>query len=261
MSGSEPGRLGIIDWGIGGLGVLREVDRLRPDVAVVYASDTGFTPYGLVPTRALAARLAQLVDELADHGCTQVVLACNAASTVVDRLQGAAVPVEGIIGHGIAAVPADLRGRLGVVAGRRTIASGAYRRALTTPERTVTSRVAQPLSAHIEAGRTGSDGFVADLRRIVAPLRGADAVLLACTHYPAAAPWFAAELPGTLLLDPAQRCAESLAARWPAGDGAQGLAVGARTYLTSGDPVAMRAAARAAWDLDLGPVGQLRSAP
>lgn len=241
---SPSDRLGIIDWGIGGLGLLGHLDRQQADLDVVYWSDTGFTPYGLVPTSALAARLRSVVGELAGRGCTEVVLACNAASTVVDRLGDAAVPVAGIIAAGVAAVPEDLDGVVGVVGGRRTIRGGHYRRALTRPGRRVVSRVAQPLSAHIEAGRIGTAAFEQDLCRIVAPLRGADAVILACTHYPAASEAFAAELPGTTLLDPAAQLAADLLARLEPGSGA-------RTVLTTGDPVLMRTSAEAAWGIDL----------
>jgi glutamate racemase len=236
--------LGIIDWGIGGLGLLGHLDASAPEVDVVYWSDTGFAPYGLVPTDALAARLLAVTGELTERGCTEVVLACNAASTVADRLSAAAVPVSGIIEAGIASVPKELDGVVGVVGGRRTIRGGRYRRALTRPGRRVVSRVAQPLSAHIEAGRIGTAAFERDLRRIVAPLRGADAVILACTHYPAASASFAAELPGTTLLDPAAHLADDLAARLAPG-------AGERTILTTGDPSAMRASALAAWGIDL----------
>lgn len=237
-------RLGIIDWGIGGLGLLGLLDRERPDLDVVYWSDTGFTPYGLVPTPVLAARLRAVVVELAGRGCTEVVLACNAASTVVDRLDGSAVEVSGIITAGIAAVPDELDGVVGVVGGRRTIRGGRYRRALARPGRRVVSRVAQPLSAHIEAGRIGTVAFEQDLRRIVAPLLGADAVILACTHYPAAEAAFAAELPGTVLLDPAAQMAGDLVARLAVGSGQ-------RTVLTTGDPHLMRSSAAAAWGAEL----------
>jgi glutamate racemase len=241
-------RLGIVDWGIGGLGLLGHLDRRLPGLDVVYWSDTGSMPYGLQAAAELATRLSAVVDELAGRGCTEVVLACNAASTVVGRLGGTPVPVAGIIASGIAAVPADLAGVVGVVGGRRTIRGGAYRRALARPDRSVVSRVAQPLSAHIEAGRMGTDAFRRDLRQIVAPLRGADALILACTHYPAAAGAFAAELPGTMLLDPAEQLATELVARL--GDQV-GPGRGERTILTTGDPALMRTAAEAAWHLGL----------
>lgn len=245
--------LGIVDWGIGGIGLLQRLDSIAPEVPVVYWSDTGSVPYGLQRTRVLARRLRSVVDELAGRGCTEVVLACNAASTVVDRLAGASVPVQGVIASGIAAVPADAAGVIGVVGGRRTINGGAYRRGLARADRTITSRVAQPLSAHIEAGRTGSTEFVDDLHRIVAPLRGASAVVLACTHYPAASGWFADELPGSLLVDPVDHLAGELVARWGA---AAHLGDGTRTVLTTGDPTLMRTSALAAWGRDLPTIEQ-----
>ncbi len=174
--------LGIVDWGIGGVGLLTHLDRLAPGLPVLYWSDAGVTPYGRMGADELAGRLTSVVAALARRGATEVVLACNAASTVADRLN-TAVPVEGIIGHGVASVPDDAV-CVAVVGGRRTIAAGHYRRGLARPGRTVVSRVAQPLSAHIEAGRTGSPRFQADLDRIIAPLRQADALVLACTHYP-----------------------------------------------------------------------------
>ena len=250
-SASGPTRLGIVDWGIGGLGLLGLLDERVPDLDVTYWSDTGTVPYGLQPTGALAERLRVVVRALADRGCTEVVLACNAASTVVDRLSAGSIPVDGIIAAGVAAVPDDLDGVIGVVAGRRTIQAGVYRRALNRPGRTVVSRVAQPLSGHIEAGRIGTVAFADDLRRIVAPLRGADAVVLACTHYPAAAEAFAEALPGTLLVDPAVHLADELAARVTG----SARVTGERTIVTTGDPELMRASALAAWGMRLGPIG------
>ena len=245
-------RLGIVDWGIGGLGLLGLLDQVAPGLPVTYWSDSGTVPYGMQRSAELAARLRVVVSALAESGCTEVVLACNAASTVVDRLQegdGPAdvpVPVEGIITHGVAVVPPMVRGVVGIVGGARTIRSGGYRRGLTRPGREVRSRIAQPLSAHIEAGRTGTPAFVTDLRQIVAPLRGADAVVLACTHYPAAADWFAAELPGTVLLDPAAHLAAAIAARHL--DAAPAL-LADRTFTTTGDPDEMRRSAALAWKL------------
>ncbi|MEE6167046.1 MULTISPECIES: glutamate racemase [unclassified Mycolicibacterium] len=241
--------LGIVDWGVGGVGLVRALDHLAPGLPVLYWSDTGVTPYGRMHTGELAARLTAVVTELARRGATEVVLACNAASTVTARLRSVPIPVEGIIGHGVASVPDGIGGPIGVVGGRRTIASGCYRRGLARPDRAVLSRVAQPLSAHIEAGRLGSPQFLADLRSIVAPLRHVQALVLACTHYPAASPWFSDVLGDVVLLDPAERFAAAVAQRHPQARGSTGLA--ARTYLTTGDPDAMRRGAATAWATEL----------
>ncbi len=241
--------LGIVDWGVGGVGLVRALDHLAPGLPVLYWSDTGVTPYGRMHTGELAVRLTAVVTELARRGATEVVLACNAASTVTARLRSVPIPVEGIIGHGVASVPDGIGGPIGVVGGRRTIASGCYRRGLARPGRVVLSRVAQPLSAHIEAGRLGSPQFLADLRTIVAPLRHVQALVLACTHYPAASPWFSDVLGDVVLLDPAERFAAAVAQRHPQARGGTGLAD--RTYLTTGDPDAMRRGAATAWGTEL----------
>ena len=253
--------LGIIDWGVGGLDLAARLAVSAPNLPVVYWSDTGAPPYGTVPTARLVARLRLVIGHLADEGCTSVALACNAASTVIDRLGEMPVPVSGVIDAGIAAVPPDLIGLVGVVGGRRTIASGLYRRALTTPDRRVISRVAQPLSAHIEAGRVDGPEFMADLTPIVAPLRSADAVILACTHYPAAGRAFAQALPGVALIDPIATFARTLsdpvfglARNTPVSPGNDRDSSPTRRYLTTGDPMAMQAAARAAWSQELGHV-------
>ncbi|MCB0927039.1 MAG: aspartate/glutamate racemase family protein [Mycobacterium sp.] len=238
--------LGLIDWGIGGIGLLRLLEKTAPERDVIYVSDTGAVPYGRQRTAELTRRLRAVVTDLAERGATEVMLACHSASTVAPRLTDTPIPVGGIIDHALAAVPEHLSGPVGVVGGRRTIGSGCYRRALTARRIVAISRVAQPLSGHIEAGRASSARFREDLHRIVAPIRGADALILACTHYPAAADEFAAALPGTLLIDPAVPAANSLA-----GDR---TGAGSRTFLTTGDPDDMRRAAELAWGYRIGAV-------
>ena len=157
----------------------------------------------------LAGRLTAVVDALAARGATEVVLACNAASTVVGRLGATAIPVEGIIEYGIASVPDELTGQVGVVGGRVVPHRRRSLPARAGPDEGAwcCQRAAQPLSAHIEAGRTGSPEFRNDLGKILAPLRRVDALVLACTHYPAASEWFAAALPHALLIDPVEQLA------------------------------------------------------
>ncbi|OBK95253.1 hypothetical protein A5645_12935 [Mycobacterium asiaticum] len=243
MATSTDARLGIVDWGIGGVGLVNALDRLAPGLPVLYWSDTAATPYGRMSANQLTDRLMTVVTHLAERGATEVVLACNAASTVVTRLGSAPVPVEGIIAHGLASVPEDLS-LVGVVGGLRTIDAGLYRRGLARPGRGVLSRVAQPLSAHIEAGRTGSRRFRADLADIVAPLHEVEALVLACTHYPAARQWFAEALPNALLIDPAEHLAAAIAYRYPEARTADRAE---RVYLTTGNPAAMRHGAARAW--------------
>jgi glutamate racemase len=249
-------RLGVLDWGIGGMGFVRALRRRTPGVPLLYVSDTGTTPYGKLARPELAARVARVVDAMAREGATAVIVACNAASTVVPWVGHRPVPVIGIVEHALRTVPAGFRGLLGVVGGARTIRSGVYRRGLARPGRRVVSRVAQPLSGHIEAGTVDGAACAAALDRILWPLRHADAILLACTHYPAIAPLFQERAPRARLLDPAETLASYVVrrVRLPRGGGPD-------RWLTTGDPFAMRASTRRAWGFDPGPCARWFTAP
>lgn len=197
--------LAVIDWGIGGFGVARELDEPH-----LYISDAGFTPYGKASRAALVARLTDWMELLASLGVVDLVIACNAASTVRAALPSI-MRVHDVIGAGIRAVQEVAPRRLGVIGGRRTIASGHHRRALAREGLVIRSRVAQPLSAMIERGELGGAALEAEVARIVRPLGDVDTLLLACTHYPAITPVIERALPGVRLVDPAPLLVDEVA--------------------------------------------------
>ena len=256
--------IGILDWGIGGLGFFRALRARHPQIAVVYWSDAGETPYGKLPASRLAARVRTVAGRMADLGVRRVVVACHAASTVLPLLgvagtagmvDTAAGPVEmtGVIAHAVHMVGGgDPRARrddvdvVGIIGGRRTIRSGIYRRALGARGRTIHQRVAQPLSARVEAGDLSSAALGRELDAILGPLRAADRVLLACTHYPALAARIAERLPGVRLLDPVDAMLAWVSRHWR-----RAGAAAPDRFLTTGDPAAMRRAAAAAFGVHL----------
>jgi glutamate racemase len=243
-------RLGILDWGIGGVGVLRELRRQAPRIPVVYWSDAGYSPYGLLTSEALSQRVTVVLTRMVELGATSLIVACNAASTVLDGQRPhdrLGVPVSGMIAPALGLVQSLPARTVGVIGGERTIRSRSYRRGLERRGRRVLQRIAQPLSAHVEGGRAGSRRCAADLERILAPLRAVDVLLLACTHYPALSAQIAARVPRALLLDPAASVVEqALSSAVLPRSRARDL------VLTTGDPGRMRAAAQRAWGVDLG---------
>jgi glutamate racemase len=243
-------RLAVLDWGIGGLGFLQRFAARHPDAGAVYLSDAGFTPYGRLPRRALAARVDRVLRHLgAAYGVDHAVLACNAASTVLADLGAprSGIAVAGVIAPALAALARMPPARVGVIGGRRTIRSGAYGRALRGAGHHVRQRVAQPLSAHVEAGRLDGEAVRGDVARILAPLREVEVLVLACTHYPALAPLLAEGCPGADLFDPVDCTLARIEAEWPLG----GAAPGPHRVLTTGDADSMRRSARLAFGLDL----------
>ena len=249
-------RLGILDWGIGGVGFYAQARARLPDLPIVYWSDAGAVPYGKLAPDELARRVVVIARWLKrEAGVTHLAIACNAASSVLPKIDLAdeALPeITGVIEHGArAALERTMPGQtIGVVGGRRTILSGAYRRALSG--RAVRQRIAQPISARVEAGDMDSEGLRRELDVIMTPLREVNLLILACTHYPALLGAFAERAPGAEIVDPAAELLAWAVDAWELDSLATG---GVRDHvLTTGDVEATARSARLAFGMELDPV-------
>lgn len=191
--------IGICDWGIGGVGLYQHL-RKRSSIDVVYFSDTGYTPYGKVPEAELKQRLSQVFAYFNRLGITQIIVGCNAASTVLTNETG----VIGIIEHGVQVVLNEHISQVGIVGGKRTVESEIYKKQLEKKGVEVHQRIAQPLSARIEAGDIHSTALDKEIEEIFAPIRHLDHILLACTHYPLIKDQIAKFTGNTIFLDPAE---------------------------------------------------------
>lgn len=95
-------RLGIIDWGIGGISIVKLIKKQLGDVPVIYFSDTGVTPYGKMSRTELVSRLNVVITFLKSQGVSHLIIGCNAASTVIANLDNHGIEIEGVIEHAIA---------------------------------------------------------------------------------------------------------------------------------------------------------------
>lgn len=230
MTRAARATIGLVDWGIGGLGIARKLN-----APFLYFSDTGFAPYGKLGRAALASRLRKVVSFLREQGATRIVLACNAASTALTdlRIEGVSGVITPTIDHVVKMRPRSLA----IVGGRRTIVSRAYANAFRSRGIFVVQRIAQPLSGMIEDGAQHTASFENAVRKILRGTGGADMLVLACTHYPAAMHVFEKIFDGRVV-DPAAAVARSISAEKSRAKGA---------FFTTGDPRAMKRAAWLAW--------------
>ena len=177
--------LGIIDWGIGGIGIYKLAKQQLGNVPIMYFSDTGATPYGKMKRPELALRLDRVIGFLKEKGVTHLIIGCNAASTAIDDLPDHQIPIEGIIEAAVEMTTKLKPSRLGVIGGRRTVLSGVYQNAFASRGIEIEQRIAQPLSGLIESGDVSSKKLKLEAERILRPLKNCSHILLACTHYPA----------------------------------------------------------------------------
>ncbi len=244
-------KIGVCDWGIGGLGFYALLRAERPDLDVVYLGDQGVPGYGKLPRPILTARVGAVLARFRDLGVAQVVVACNAASTVLDEAQVEGVRATGMIRPTLDAfdpLPKRVE-RIAVIGGRRTILSGAYARPLRAAGYAVQNRIAQPLSGLIEAGEAGSEETGKALDTILRPLEGVDRLILACTHYIVLEEAIRARLPKAELVDPAMLAWGMVAPTLPPKADRRGTTA----FLTTGDPVQMAQTAQAAFGVECAP--------
>jgi glutamate racemase len=191
----EQQAIAIIDSGVGGLTVAREVMRQLPQEKIIYFGDNARCPYGSRAADEIRAFCYQMIDFLSQYPMKALVIACNTATAVVlDELRDETkLPVFGVIEPGArAAVNASRAGRIGVIGTETTIRTAAYQRAL------------HKMDPGLYVAGMACPGFVplvenrlfhtAEAKRIVAetlaPLRAEklDTLILGCTHYPLLAP-------------------------------------------------------------------------
>lgn len=248
--------LAILDWGIGGIDFYRIFKERYPKASICYISDSGAIPYGKQQKEQLRQRLTLIVNFLKQRGVSRLVVACNAMSTVLPDMPGfetmADFQVTGVIGPAVSAVLAHTGDQIGIVGGRRTILSGAYSRPLRINLRSVTQRIAQPLSALIERGEKDSALFRDTLDGIMRPPRKTDILVLACTHYPAAQKDFEARAPGALVINPSAETFKWVEKHWRFKDSPI-----PDVFYTTGNPEEMRSAALAAFGVRIGAVAAI----
>ena len=189
-------KLLVFDSGLGGLTVLSEVTRLRPDAQCLYVADDAGFPYGLLSEEALVARVNLVLERLiARFSPDLVVIACNTASTLVLPHLRARYPQLPFVGTVPAVKPAAALSRSQMIS------------VLATPgtvTRDYTRDLVRTYAAHCDVTLVGSDRLaalaeafmkgetVADdaIAAEIAPCFMAngeartDCIVLACTHYP-----------------------------------------------------------------------------
>lgn len=182
----------MFDSGLGGLSVLRELTRLVPDRNVIYVADSAHVPYGTKPPAFIRDRSLAITEFLVDgQGAETVVVACNTATThAVSALRErfASIPIVGMEPALKPAAAATRRGIVGVLATPATLGGERF---IDLAERYTDGieLLTQPspgLVEQVEAGDLDGPETERLLRLYTGPMlaRGADTIVLGCTHYP-----------------------------------------------------------------------------
>lgn len=188
--------IGMFDSGFGGLTVARALIDMMPNENLVYIGDTGRYPYGNKSASDVRNFALEIANSLVnDFNVKMIVVACNtAASVALLELQGSlSVPVIGVVEPGARAlVHATKNNCVAVIGTVGTIASGAYKNAVSSASSEISRKVSLTASAcpgfveFVERDETSGNAVTELAEKLLAPIRkaGVDSLLLGCTHYP-----------------------------------------------------------------------------
>lgn len=242
MNNNHP--IGVFDSGVGGLSVLRDIRRELDGEDLIYVADSVHAPYGDKSTEFIEARSIAIVEFLLKRQAKAIVVACNTATgaAVAELRTRYSLPIVAMEPAVKPAVEKTRSGVVGVMATRKTVSSNNF---LSLLERfgVDVEILVQPCPGLVERVESG-DLSGAKTRTLVAhylfPLleRGADTIVLGCTHYPFLAPVIqdiAGE--GIAILDPGEAIARELRRRLAQGGLlAEGATAGSEEFWTSDSP-------------------------
>ncbi|MBL8120269.1 MAG: glutamate racemase [Anaerolineae bacterium] len=216
-------KIGVLDSGIGGLSVLREIQRLLPAHPTVFVADQQHLPYGPRSTPEIQQFSEGITRFLIEQGAAVVVMACNTASAASLFYLREVFPTLPIVGMEPALKPAlaeSQSGVVGVLSTQATAEGVLYRRLLEryAEGKQVITQVAPELVRIAEAQSQHTPESRAIIRGYVEPIvaAGADAIVLACTHFPFVADAIQDVVgAGVRLIDPSVAVARQTARVWP----------------------------------------------
>lgn len=183
--------IGVIDSGVGGLTVVKEMLKVLPNEKIIYIGDTARCPYGPRPASEVISYTFDMALALQEKQIKMLVVACNTATAVaLDLLQEKMpFPVIGVIFPGArAAIKATKTHEIAVLGTVGTIQSGAYEKAIAalSSSASIVPLACPKFVPVVESGEY--EGTIAKkvVEETLMPLKHKkfDTIILGCTHYP-----------------------------------------------------------------------------
>ena len=182
--------IGIFDSGIGGLTVLKKLNKILPKEEFIYFGDTAHVPYGNKSKKTIIRYCKQIVSFLEAKNVKLIIVACNtASSTALEILQKTSnTPIVDVVGPCIKkATKITQNNKIGIIGTKTTIDSGKYQKEIKeTNNKIQIYSQACPLLVPIIEEALFNHNITKEAINIYLPKIKADidTLILGCTHYP-----------------------------------------------------------------------------
>ncbi len=201
--------IGVIDSGVGGLTVVKELQKLLPQENIIYFGDNANVPYGNRSEEEIAKLTRAMIDYLIEKDVKLVAVACNTISTIIEKyFTDYEIPIVSIIAPAADYVVDNKLDEVGVIATKFTVQTGAYDNLIHKKDNSV--EVISEGSAEL-ATLVDSANFTDDQVRQLVSLhmknilskKDLKDIILGCTHYPIVVDKFQEFGPGINFINPA----------------------------------------------------------
>jgi glutamate racemase len=182
--------IGVMDSGIGGLTVVRELQRILPGEDIIYFGDSANCPYGNKTSDQIFELSSHMLQFLGDNGVKCTAIACNTISTMADRLRPCFdYKIVSIVEEAAKYVLREHLKSVGLIATEFTVASGKYAELIHEgdPECKVVGKGSPLLAALVDRGDFNQHDINTEIRTQVDNILAREKVenlILGCTHYP-----------------------------------------------------------------------------
>ena len=208
MSDNRP--IGVLDSGLGGLTVVKEVIHQLPNEDVVFIGDEARMPYGTKTHEQIISYTREMVQYLIKQNVKLIIYGCNTATAnaLQTLRQEFTVPMIGVIKPGSQeATKVTKTDHIGIIATESTINSKSYNKTIQEIDPKIKSLgvAAQKFVSFVENDQADTKEAKDNIEKTLEPFKDNefDTLILGCTHFPMLKKQIDDFLPETKLVDPA----------------------------------------------------------
>ena len=211
---AEERAIGLLDSGLGGLSVFRELKKQLPLEKVIYFGDTAHAPYGEKTEEEILSYVITIIEFLREQKVKLITMACNTATAVaLNKIKKRYdVPIIGVIQPGAQeAINKTKNKKIGIIGTEITIRNKSYEKIIKDMDSSIiicSKGCSNQLIREMEECALRDENKIKYLLKDCAkPLieRNIDTLVLGCTHYPILIKYIKDEIsPDIVLVDPAE---------------------------------------------------------
>lgn len=180
--------IGVFDSGVGGLTVFSVLKENLTDENFIVLGDTKNNPYGVKTPEEIGDLSVNAYKKLKEFDIKAMVIGCNTATVYgLDKIKEIAdIPIIGIIDPGVSQVLKHRPKNLLILATQATVNSGQIQKKLEDEDINIEAIACPDMVKAVESGDAKNEkGYEVVKKYLDQATIDEDAVLLACTHFPA----------------------------------------------------------------------------